>query len=445
VKTTTFVLLLELLLVGCSGGESATELPDASIDATGDAAADLCGNGLLDTGEICEPGIPGACAELGSTWSGGMATCRSDCMRWDVAACVRADPASWETVEPTLRAPQWSTARCNDGSPFDFDVRLAAQPTKTWVIYLDGGGFCDDVAHPCADREMRYRTSSPQVDRELSTTQKGGIHSRNTTANPTFAGANHVTATYCSSDLWAGATTDRRPTAGDPVNGWYFSGHANVAAMFALLQQRYGLDDADTETEVLFTGSSAGGFGAHFNAAVAEAALPATTTRGQMRLFVDAGWVADWTDPDPAPPHYYIGDATIPDAEVWSRARTLWGATFDPACEAAVTTPSRCVFGAIWYPYVATRLPTLIQQSSIDAIFTSNHGIDTSTSNPTRDAWQLAVETSLVGVSWLFSGDTSYHTLATIPNGLSTGPVGSRLRDLLGRLWSDGVPERIEF
>jgi hypothetical protein len=29
--------------------------------------------------------------------------------------------------------------------------------------------------------------------------------------------------------------------------------------------------------------------------------------------------------------------------------------------------------------------------------------------------------------------------------GLASGPAGSTLRDVLGRFWADGAPERVEF
>ncbi|HEX6764293.1 MAG TPA: hypothetical protein VF103_02420 [Polyangiaceae bacterium] len=65
-------------------------------------------------------------------------------------------------------------------------------------------------------------------------------------------------------------------------------------------------------------------------------------------------------------------------------------------------------------------------------------------------AWREQAEDSLVGVSWLFSGDTSYHVLADPEFGdtfgrLALGPTGSTLRDVLGRFWADGTPERVEF
>jgi O-palmitoleoyl-L-serine hydrolase len=438
------VLRSSALCIAACGGDGTNDVPpDGSIDG----AVLTCGNGVRDDGEACDLATPTTCSDLGGTWSGGMATCRSDCMGWDVAACVRVDASRWETVEPAIRDPLWAFARCNDGTPFDFDIQLAPQPSKTWVIHLAGGQMCDDLAKPCSERERRLTTTSPGVDRamsSMSSMSSGGIFSRSATANPTFATANLVRATYCSSDLWAGSTIERRPSSGDPINGWYFSGHANVAAMLDVIKQRYGLDDDDPDTEVLFAGSSAGALGAHFNAALAEAAFPGSATRRQLRLLIDAGWMFYWVDPDPAPPDYFTGIATVPDDAMWEHAREFWGATFDPSCEAAVADPWSCLYGPVWYPHVSARLPTLVQQSSIDAAFTETHGI-AATPSPALAAWKQTAEQSLTGVSWLFSGDASYHVLVGTDAGLSRGPAGSTLRAVIGRFWGDGPSERVEF
>ena len=410
-----------LILLAACGGDSSSS-PDAPIVV--DAPA-------------CEPV---ECTTLGATWSGGTAACRADGGR-DVSACTRVDTTSWENVEPAARG--FPDARCNDGTPFDFVVRLAATPTKRWVIHLEGGGFCDDNANSCAVRPLDLKTTSPLADRQLGTLAGAGVLSRNA-VNP-LADANHVRANYCSSDFYAGATTERRPTLGDPTNGWYFSGHVNVAAMFEVLERDYGLDDSDPTTEVLFSGSSAGGFGVHFNAAHVTSALAGIASRGQLRLLVDAGWLTAWVDPDPAPPDHFFGAATVPDTEVWKRARALWGATFDPACEAATAEPSRCLFGDVWYPFVAARGPILVQQSSADAVFTDAHAIDTSGPNPTLAAWRNQVETSMSAPTWLFSGDISYHVLSTSDQGLNRGPAGATLGQLLGQFWADGTPRRVQF
>jgi hypothetical protein len=134
--------------------------------------------------------------------------------------------------------------------------------------------------------------------------------------------------------------------------------------------------------------------------------------------------------------------ATVADREVWRLARAFWGATFDPACESATTEPSTCFFGPVWYPHVSGRLPVLIQQSSIDSSFMGVHGL--MTGSPVA-AWQAQVEATLVEVTWLHSGDTSYHVLGLSDQGMSLGPAGSTLRQVVGRFWADGPPERVEF
>jgi hypothetical protein len=65
-------------------------------------------------------------------------------------------------------------------------------------------------------------------------------------------------------------------------------------------------------------------------------------------------------------------------------------------------------------------------------------------------AWREQTKASLVGVTWLFSGDISYHVLVDgvvgdMSGGLALGPAGSTLREVLARFWADGAPERIEF
>jgi hypothetical protein len=205
--------------------------------------------------------------------------------------------------------------------------------------------------------------------------------------------------------------------------------------MLDILEQRYGLDDATAE--VLFGGGSAGAFGAHFNAAIAEAALPQTATRGRLRVFVDAGFMHDWDDPA-----YRLGAATVQDSEVWRMARSFWGATFDPDCEAGIAEPAYCFM--VWDGYVTARLPVLLSQSSIDNSFMGVHGL--AVGNPVVATWQQQVENALVPFDgWLHSGDVSYHTSGLSDAGMSRGPPGSTLRDVLGRFWTGDTPERVEF
>lgn len=440
-------IALAIALAAACGSRTAT--PDAGpVEA--DAGAPIgssCGDGVVGAGEACD-GDARACETLGSSFApGAEAPCRSDCAGWDPAPCTRAMPSGVEMVKPALRDPdRWKTARCNDGTPFGFAIRVAATPSPEWMVYLQGGVYCDDLSLSCAERRAMERalTTTPSVpDRTvINRPAFDGLLSDDPAINPDFANANQVLAFYCSSDFWSGAETARRPTTADPA-GWYFSGRANVEAMIAILIERYGLDDRNPATRVLFGGGSAGAFGAHLNAARVRELLPFAAADDRLLLFVDAGWMTDWDEPAAR-----IGTATVRDLEVWRAARTFWGARFDPACEAAeAADPARCFFGPVWYPHVASAMPVLVQQSEIDASFMAVHGIDASSPGDTalREAWRAQVVASLAGVDRLFSGSTAYHVLGRTAAGLGTGPPGSTLRDVLGRFWAGAPAERVRF
>lgn len=364
----------------------------------------------------------------------------------DSAEPAEAEPirdGQAEMVKPALRDPErWGGARCNDGTPFGMDVVLAPEPSATWVLFLGPGASCDDNADPCDERAVELTTTPAKADGERYDFEPGGIFSGDDVTNPTFSKANRVYAQYCSSDLWTGDTTELRPTAAvpDPKGGWYFSGHANVDAMLEILVERFGLDDEDPALRVLFTGSSAGGLGAHFNARRAAACFPETVEGGRFQVLVDAGWMVAWDDEA-----YRDGNATESDLEVRRHAREFWGGTFDAVCELEEEAdPASCFFGETWYPYLAQDLDVLVQQSGTDAAFTADHGIRAG-DREALDAWGDAVSDSYSDVAWLFSGQESYHTLAFRDAGLEFGPPGSKFGDVLGRFWAGDEPERVIF
>jgi hypothetical protein len=190
---------------------------------------------------------------------------------------------------------RWASARCSDGSPFSFQVRLSQTGTSNiWVILLEGGGGCDDARVSCANRQLGLITSKGS-DRDYSpaflvslpgTPQRAtGVLSLDPVANPVFSDANHVIAQHCSSDNFSGASSDLIPNSGSidnvdgggdggPGPGWYFSRRLNIQAMFEILAQRYGLNDGNPNTKVLFIGQSAGGEGVLANAAQLGNVLP---------------------------------------------------------------------------------------------------------------------------------------------------------------------------
>jgi O-palmitoleoyl-L-serine hydrolase len=438
-------LAIAAILAACGGQPSGAVTPphdDAALDGGAPENVDAASSSSsVDAAPppFCTSGQGASCSALGGSFSGGNAPCRADGRGWDVTTCALASPGQTEMVKPAERDPaRFAVARCNDGTPFGFAIRLAPKPSSSWTIYLEGGEMCDDYAKPCSERELRLMTTRPRPDRSLGALPASGLFSALPAVNPSFFDQNQVYAFYCSSDVWAGATTDRRPSSGDPARGWYFSGHANVDAMLAVLVERYGLDDSQSTLQVLFGGGSAGAFGAHINEARVGATLPSAASAGRLKLFVDAGWTTDWDEPG-----HRIGIATTPDRDVWKRARSFWAATFDPDCEAASAEPSTCFMAPTWYPFVAKRVPVLIQQSSFDAAFTNNHKI--TAPSPTAAKWRAQVTSSLAGATWLFSGASPYHTLALTNAGMQTGPTGNTLAEVLARFWSGRPPERVLF
>ena len=170
-------------------------------------------------------------------------------------------------------------AVCSDGTAPSFYVRPFSDPADEhrWVIHLQGGGGCTDE-ETCETRWCGYEgytaalmsndwDANGIVDRPEQAWMLG-ISSN--VPNNDFATWNHVYVPYCSSDLWLGRDGD--------VDLGDFSvaarGHTMLYAVRNMLRQLgpawtpLGTEDYSmpvlentAETEILFTGTSAGGYG----------------------------------------------------------------------------------------------------------------------------------------------------------------------------------------
>jgi hypothetical protein len=349
-----------------------------------------------------------------------------------------------ETVKPALRNPTlYGEARCNDGTPFTFLIQKGYERTlqsRKWVIYLKGGVFCDDDAFVCSERARNLTTTSPMADGSLFEWDLQGILSDDPAQNPDFYKANRVYALYCSSDYWAGKTNSRRPSSGDPVNGWYFSGRTNVNAMLNILMSSFGLADS-SDTNVIWAGGSAGSFGAQLTANQAARHLPNTFAGGRLRLLNDAGWMPDWDDPN-----HRMGDSTQSDREMYRDAFAFWGASVDPACKAALADAMDCVLAPGWYDFYKSQgWPIFLQSSATDSAYMKAHGFDDLTPQADVESWSDAVQASMTHVDWLFSSSDATHTLLDEDGGWSSGPTGDTLREVVRRFARGGTPERVTF
>lgn len=367
-----------------------------------------------------------------------------------VVARAKPDDEPLLVLPAVLDPRRWASARCNDGTPFGFAFEPSPTGSKEWVIYLEGGGFCEDLAHRCSDRNVKY-TTKPGADamHDWYRLRDKALFSRDPELNPVFYAANMVFAFYCSSDVWSGSNIQRRPSSGDP-KGWFFSGRTNVRAMVEVLVQYHGLDDKDPETKVLYAGGSAGGEGVQATADLVQKLLPRAATDGRLKLLNDAGSVFEFDHPD----YSFRGiGKTFP--EVMNLAYDFWASSLNPRCEAFVrgygASPGTCFDQVIAYPFLVNPAPSglgvqlLVQHSSIDGYQLRAHrvfdpeGIEFFRSNTLS-------RFSEVSWTWLFSGGSlAYHVVTIRDDRWTMGPPGSTFRDVLARFWEDAPPEVIIY
>jgi len=174
-----------------------------------------------------------------------------------------------------VNQPGFPEAKCNDGSqPAYYLKKGFGAGASRWVIWLEGGGGCgsDDPLNPlwCGNRKNGYLNTGNSLPSALGDFQ--GIMSKSEVYNADFYSYNQVIVHYCSSDFWMGTGTQKviNPSTGEK---FWFSGKKIVSALVADLKQRYGLGNA---TNVILTGSSAGGAGIAVNADEVKASLPTT-------------------------------------------------------------------------------------------------------------------------------------------------------------------------
>jgi hypothetical protein len=382
---------------------------------------------------------------------------------WVALVCVAAAPAS---VAPRSRAvagdelrlpllvlpavldpARWATARCNDGTPFGFMLELSPTGSKDWVIYLEGGGFCEDNANLCENRGPRWSTTpGDEALAYYSLVRVSALFSDDPEWNPSFDDSNSAYAFYCSSDVWSGGTVTRRPTTADPA-GWYFSGRANVRALIGALKAYYGLDDTDPNTRVLYAGISAGGQGVQTTAAFVYHLLPVTAAGGRLKLVNDAGSVFVFDHPD-----YRFAGTDLTFKQVMVQAYDFWRSELNPLCQKEQIRTGHavgeCFDEVIAYPFLVRPrpkglgLPLFVQHSSIDGFQLRQHHARDPEGTEIFRANTLA-RFDEVAWTWLWSGgEFAYHTTLWKDNRWDMGPAGYTLREVLSRYW-EGLPPEV--
>jgi hypothetical protein len=226
-------------------------------------------------------------------------------------------------------------ATCNDGSPAVMYIRPAnaayggnpiVNPSSKWVIFLDGGGGCQDADSCLLERwcgaggqifDRAGKMSSLGAAQAIRS--PGGIFELSPPSPLVnhFADYNHVLVHYCSSDNWIGSGDKASiVTSTGVAYDIHFHGEAIVNAVFATLQAAAttadaapaanfyatALPDLRDASEIILAGESAGGGGMrhHLDRLREDVIAPvATNPNVVVRGLIDAG----------APP--FMGGATL--------------------------------------------------------------------------------------------------------------------------------------
>lgn len=172
-------------------------------------------------------------------------------------------PARGVTVQVVLPEAIWGS-RCGNGSPYAFRLRLPppGAPLEKVVVHMQGGGACFNTTS-CANQPAGLFSASEDG------MPSGGYMSNSAANNPIFADWTKVFLPYCTQDLHiGGGATNEFP---DITVHRY--GARNVRAALRYVRDVLWAEMNATQPEgyrpdrlqVMFGGTSAGGFGVNFN------------------------------------------------------------------------------------------------------------------------------------------------------------------------------------
>ncbi|XP_052296405.1 pectin acetylesterase 8-like [Citrus sinensis] len=166
-------------------------------------------------------------------------------------------------------------AVCLDGSPpaYHFDKGFGAG-INNWLVHIDGGAWCNNVAD-CSNRRDSSHGSSKYMVKEANFT---GILSNEQKFNPDFYDWNRVKVRYCD-----GASFTGDVEAVNPETNLHFRGARVFEAVMEDLLAK-GMKNAQN---AILTGCSAGGLTSILHCDNFRALFPVDT---RVKCFADAGY-----------------------------------------------------------------------------------------------------------------------------------------------------------
>lgn len=172
-------------------------------------------------------------------------------------------------------------AVCLDGSPpaYHFSEGFGAG-IDNWLVFFEGGGWCNNVADCLSRRDTRLG-SSKYMKKVLSFS---GIFSNKQKFNPDFYNWNKIKVRYCDGSSYTGDVE-----AVDPATNLHFRGARIFQAVIDNLLAR-GMKNAKN---AILAGCSAGGLTTILHCDRFRALLPRGT---KVKCFADAGYFINAKD-----------------------------------------------------------------------------------------------------------------------------------------------------
>ena len=174
-----------------------------------------------------------------------------------------------------------SGAVCLDGStPAYYLRRGSGKGNKNWIIYLQGGAWCE-TEETCL-RRSRMHLGSSLFFKPLG--NPGGILSNNSKENPEFYDWNVAYLPYCDGSSFSGNRSEPVQFEGSLL---YFRGLRILDSTISELLSDTNLKEA---SHVIFSGTSAGGLAVMLHADFVRSKLP---KKVNFRALADSGFFLD--------------------------------------------------------------------------------------------------------------------------------------------------------
>ena len=267
-----------------------------------------------------------------------------------VSASSAWNASHWELVLLTEAAK--TGAVCLDGSPGGYQIRPGKPGNDRWVVFHQGGGWCNSDESCAARANTALGSSNHPNQYSWGQAYSDPYEGSQLFVTPPFDTATLVYALYCDGGSWAGnavAPVMAKPNTSAPAQKVFYRGRPLLDALYENLLGA-GLSSA---SELLFAGCSAGALTVYIHADYIASKMPKTV---KTVAFADAMFSIDTPDAK--------GSLAAPERFAWIFTGMNCSASVDQDCLKANPNGTACMFGANTAPFVKT--PLFVLNSKYD-------------------------------------------------------------------------------